>query len=388
MHKNMETPSRPLPLPRREAADIVTPTARTASGIWSLDGDRLSSVEDFDVGPAVVLVPTETVLILVVDLPLPTRAKRIAALPFAVEDRIAEPIEDVHVALGAEVAPGRFLVGIVRHDVMRRWTLRLIEAELEQAMLVPDAIGLPVPGDESWSIDIAAGRAMVRRPDASGFALPVAHLESAWRAAGSPACIAYGDAPPPALDAASAAIEAEPLAARLTIPALDLRQGMYARPRRAAHPLWRRIAIVAAIGASAHGAIAAADTIALSRIADTRETEARALVAGVAPGVAIGDDLRTAVADLVPTANATPGTFLPLMGRTSRALQSTGAPVSVRSLAFDASAGSIVIDVEAADIAGLQRVAGALTGAGLTAEAGAASVDQGRATGSFTVRAP
>ena len=56
--------------------------------------------------------------------------------------------------------------------------------------------------------------------------------------------------------------------------------------------------------------------------------------------------------------------------------------------AFDASAGTLVIDVEAADIAGLQRVAGAFTEAGLTAEAGAASVDQGRAIGSFTVRAP
>ncbi len=383
----METPARPLPIIRPLPPIATAPSARTASGVWSLDGDRLSSVEDFDTGPAVVLVPTENVLILVVDLPLPTRAKRIAALPFAVEDRVAEPIEELHIALGAEVAPGRFLVGIVRHDIMRRWTLRLIEAELDRAMLVPDAIGLPVPGDESWSIDIAGDRAMVRRPDASGFALPVAHLEPAWRAAGSPSCIAYGDAPPPALDAAAAAIEAEPLAARLMVPALDLRQGAYARPYRTAHPLWRRIAIIAAVGAVAHGAIAAADTIALSNIANEREAEARALVAGVAPGVTVGDDLSGAVADLVPGATATPGTFVPLMGRVSRALQSTGSPVSVRAIAFDAGSGTLLIDVEAADIAALQRVSGAISGAGLPVEAGAASVDQGLATGTFTVRA-
>ena len=384
----METPARPLPIDRPIPHAPAAPRPRSASGIWSLDGDRLSSVESYDSGPAVVLVPTENVLILVVDLPLLTRAKRIAALPFAVEDRVAEPIEELHVALGAEVAPGRFLVGIVRHDVMRLWTLRLIEAELDRAMMVPDAVGLPVPGDESWSIDMAGTRAMVRRPDASGFALPVAHLEAAWRAAGAPSCIAYGDAPPPALDAASARIEAEPLAARLTVPALDLRQGPYARPRAAAHPLWKRIAMIAAIGASAHGAVAAADTIALANIANTREAEARALVAGVAPGMAVGDDLSTAVADLVPASTAVPGTFLPLMARVSRALQSAGSPVSVRSLAFDGNAGTLVIDVQSADIAGLQRIGGAISATGLIAEAGAASVDEGQATGTFTVRMP
>ena len=53
---------------------------------------------------------------------------------------------------------------------------------------------------------------------------------------------------------------------------------------------------------------------------------------------------------------------------------------------FDRSASALTIVVETSDIAGLQQVAQALARAGLTAQPGAASTDQGRAVGSFAVR--
>ncbi|WP_394652783.1 type II secretion system protein GspL, partial [uncultured Sphingomonas sp.] len=94
-----------------EAPPGASLDASGPAGVWTLTGEALA-VSDAD-GPATVLVPNEAVRLLAVDLPLPTRAKRLAALPFAVEELIAEPIDSVHLALGIELSPKRYLVGVV-----------------------------------------------------------------------------------------------------------------------------------------------------------------------------------------------------------------------------------------------------------------------------------
>lgn len=385
----MENLPRQLPADEAIPAEDLAALQRTSSGIWSLEGDRLVSVEDFADGPAVVLIRSEHVLMLAVDLPpIGSTVRRLAALPFAVEDRIADPLDEVHVALGGELAPNRWLAGVVRHDLMRQWLLRLAEAGLEHASLVPDALALPVPGAGSWSVDLAGERAMVRAPDGTGFAMPLALLVPAWQAAGSPETIAYGDPLPPQMQGPQAGLEIQPLASRLLAPALDLRQGRYAAPRRKADPLWKRMALVAAIGALAHGAIAAADTLALTRIADQRDAEVRAYATTAQPSLVIGSELGATLADMTPdAASGAPSQFLTLLTRTGGALASVQPAAGWRSVAYDRSAGALTIVVESGDIAGLLQVAQALAKAGLTVEPGAASTDQGRAVGSFAVRA-
>lgn len=381
----MENPALPLPL----AGEDSPVFSRTSSGVWSLEDDRLASIAEFDDGPVVVLVRCEHVLVLTVALPpMPSAARRRAALPFAVEERIADPLEEVHVALGAQVAPGVWLAGVVRHDLMRRWVMRLEDAGIERASIVPDALSLPVPGSDSWSVDLAGERAMVRASDGTGFALPLPLLTPAWKAAGEPACIAYGDSLPPPMQAARTALEAEPLANRLMLPALDLRQGSYALPPRRIDPLWKRVAGVAALGALAHAFILVADTLALYDIASDREAEVRAMAASVQPSLVLGPDIGSALADMAPDgATGGPSQFLSLLVRTGAALGGLPRPVSWRSISFDRTAATLNIEVEADDIGGLQQVADGLTRSGLSAQQGAASIDLGRAVGSFAIRA-
>lgn len=368
---------------------------RNSSGIWSLDGDRLASVEDFAEGPAVVLVPSEHVLLLAVDLPpIANAAKRRQAAPFAVEDRIAQPLEEVHVALGDELKPGRWLIGVVRHDMMRQWVARLERAELTHAALVPDCLSLPRPAGNSWSVDLAAGRAMVRPADGTGFAVPLQLLERSWRSAGEPECVAFGDELPPPMHAPALELQAEPLAERLLLPALDLRQGIYAAPRRRVDALWKRAATVAALGALAHAGIAIADTLALRDIAEQREQEVRQLAQNRQPPVILGPDLSTtagtleaqALAEEASGGVATPGMFLPLLTRAGGALAAAGPAITWRSLGYDGSGQILTVEVEASDAATLQRAASALQDAGLQVTPGA-PVDGGMGSiASFAVR--
>ncbi len=351
------------------------------AGLWSLVGGELSEIARFDIGPTIVLVPTEEVLLLTADLPLPGLRRRAEALPFAIEDRIAQPLGAVHIALGAELAPQRHLAGVVSHDVMRDWVATIDAAGLAQARIVPDALLLPIPAAGCWSVDRMGARALVRRDDGTGLALPIAHLAAAWAAAGRPRCIAYGAPLPDGMADSESTIAPIP-----ADPALDLRHGAYALPHATIPRLARRLAMVAALGLVAHGAIAGLDTLALRHTAAKRAAETRALIAQVAPSAAIGDDVAASAADLLPANGSGASAFLPLLVRVGGALRQIGPAAALRSVAFNAQAGTIALQVETGDMASLQRVTPALAAQGLSAESGAASMSQGKAVGAFLVR--
>ncbi|MCW3847450.1 type II secretion system protein GspL [Sphingomonas sp. LB-2] len=317
-------------------------TAR-AAGVWSLSGGRLI-INEPD-GPATILVPTESVLLLAVDLPLSSRAKRLEALPFAIEDRIADSIDAVHLALGAAIAPKRYLVGVVRHQVMANWVEAADAAGLGHAAIVPDALALPVPAEGGWSVDLAGSRAVVRAGDGTGFALGAAMLRPAWEAAGKPPATAYGAPLPAEMMLEGAALEPEALASRLAPPALDLRQGAYAR-RRATSNTLRRIGWIVALGAAAHTGIALADTVMLRVIADRRAEDTRKLVTQMAPGVPVTGDVAATAANLLPAGGGggAPQVFLPLLNRVSGALAPLGV-ISAQKIAFEGN--MLILDLDA-----------------------------------------
>ena len=368
------------------------------AGLWALVGDRLECVDEFAPGPPIVLVPSEAVLTLAVPLPpLGNVMRRREALPFAIEDAIAEPLDQAHVALGGEQAPGLWLAGIVSHWIMREWVAMLADAGLTRAAMLPDALCLPVPPEASWTVDVSGDRVLVRAGDGTGFALPLAQFEAAWRAAGEPACIGYGQPLPPHFAAVQTDLALQPLAARVLAPALDLRQGPYAAPRRPFNPLWRRIALIAGIGALAHGVIAIADTAALTHLAHLREAQVRTLAAGLQSPVTIGADPGDTLNALAPDAAAAgPSRFMSLLSRSAAAIGADQTPGQIpgqnpnlwRSVAFDRAAGTLTIEVEANDIADLQRISQALAHAGLGVQPGAATSEGGHAVGSFVIRAP
>lgn len=335
-------------------------------GVWALtDGRAIIAEPD---GPATLLVPSESVLLLGVDLPLGSHAKRLAALPFAIEDRIADPIESVHLSLGSEIAPKRYLVAVVRHALMRDW-VEIAEAEgLGRAAMVPDALALPVP-DEGWSAEAGDGRVLVRSADATGFAIPAALAGQAWEAAGRPriwniGAVPIGELPQEPWPAGGGA-----LAGRLSRPAVDLRQGIYAR-RGAGGSNWlKRLGWVAAAGIAAHTVIAAADTVMLRAIAERRADDTRAAVAQAAPGANLDGDLRVSVADMLPPPGPAGSRFLPLVTRTSNALAPLSSAVTAQSMRFEGNA--LVMEIEPGEAGLADRVRDAMRAAGMNAEVAA-----------------
>lgn len=343
------------------------PSEPLAAGVWTLAGDRLIiAARDW---PATILVPTGQVRLLAVDLPLPSHARRVAALPFAVEDRIAEPIDSVHLALGEQLSSGRYLVGVVRHDVMARWVALADEAGVGHAAMVPDVLTMPRPA-EGWAVSQSGGRAAVREAEGTGFEVPAALLRPAWEAAGRPDIISYGEMLPDDMQKAASALDPAAFgpAAGAAVAALNLRQGPYAVRKVAGSNLWRKFAWVAAIGAAAHILIALGDTLMLRNIANLRENEARAAASLAAPGVALGDDLANSITGMLPSGGAqVPQLFLPLVTRVSGALGPLAGSFAVRAMTFQGRL--LTLDLEASPDATLAaRIEAALKANGVGAQ--------------------
>lgn len=134
--------------------------------------DPLQSVLD-TVGnrEVVLLVPTEDVILTEVDLPIRQRAKLLQAVPFALEDQLAEDIDLLHFAIGERQADGRIPVLAVAHERMQSWLAPFRSAGIVPRAMLPDALCLPGPVDAShWSVLCEGPRSIVRTAAFEGFA--------------------------------------------------------------------------------------------------------------------------------------------------------------------------------------------------------------------------
>lgn len=338
------------------------------TGLCRIIDDRIVAVDALYDGPVTVLVPSEDVLVVAVDLPFASRRQREAAAPFAVEGLIAQPLDQVHVALGMEVAPNRHLCGVVRLDVMARWVALLDQAGLHQVVLTPDALMLAAPPTGAWRLVIEGDRALVRTEDGAGFAIDLQGLSAAWEIAGRPRLVSAGDPLPEIMregvddSTFELTTTGRPL---LVAPPLDLRQGAFAarhaRPRSMARTLGR----VAAAAVAAHLAILVVDTVALDRSADRAEARTRQLLAARAPGAESEPDLVAAVDRVAPEASgASGGPFIATLGRVSAALPGTRTRFRAITYAPDQP---LELAVSAPDAAALDAAVRALNQTGLQA---------------------
>lgn len=350
-------------------ADTTYGPARTtivAEGLWRIQSDAVVPVDRSWTGPLTVFVPSEKILTAVVDLPFASRTQRKQAAPFALEGLIAEPLEQVHVALGVEVSSRRHLCAVVRHGVMREWIALLAQAGLERCILLPDALALAEPPLGYWRVVIEGDRALVRTDDGGGFAVETSALPAAWEAGGRPAVIAEGDPVPEVMRDGLQDVTLEmPGSTRPSVvaPPIDLRQGLYAVQGSEEASPWRLVASVAAAGIAAHLALITIDTLALYGMAERREAETRRLIADRQPALQAEPDLVSAVDQIAPIAGGE-GPIVRMIGRTSRAL--VGQPLTYRAIQYDAD-GPTTLAVTAPDAAAVGGAVAALTGAAIPA---------------------
>ncbi|MDX2298129.1 MAG: type II secretion system protein GspL [Xanthomonadaceae bacterium] len=215
--------------------------ARVQSGVPAPDSER----------EVWAVLPAEDVLLMQAPRVARSAAQLQQALPYAIEDQLAAPIETQHVAWAAAADPNQVLVAVVARD-----RLDALLAALRGHGLEPDAV-IPEPLLLAWSpasssVLLEPGRAVLRYGEARAF---VGHPDELAMFAGSVGAALDGIAidgtqsplPLRATQVREDALQAYAERARGE-PPLNMLQGAYA-PRRSLGHARRRWRLAALLGA-------------------------------------------------------------------------------------------------------------------------------------------
>lgn len=124
----------------------------------------------------IVLLPLEQMLLTSVN----TRARKQKhlqkAVPFALEDELADGVENLHFALGHRYGENDFPVAVINKHTLDRILDELAEAGIYPDLLTADIFGLPFR-EGTWTILIENERALVRTAKYQGFTIDLHNLQ-------------------------------------------------------------------------------------------------------------------------------------------------------------------------------------------------------------------
>ncbi len=127
-------------------------------------------------GALVVLIPSTQVLLTSAKVPSKQRQRVAQAVPYVLEDRLADEVEKLHFALGGSDDKGQQRVAVIRHADMQAIQQRLHNAGLKPTWIIPDLFAVPYP-EKGWGL-LYLGNLVLLRTDAySGLALEAQTLK-------------------------------------------------------------------------------------------------------------------------------------------------------------------------------------------------------------------
>lgn len=115
-----------------------------------------------------VCVPGSTIMLMHATIPSHNNQKILQAIPFALEDRLAQDVDTLHFAIGTRDSHG-YPVAVVTRAHMQEWLDELSAAGLAPVEMLPDMQTLPVQ-EKTLVLALDDGQVLVRFPDATAIA--------------------------------------------------------------------------------------------------------------------------------------------------------------------------------------------------------------------------
>lgn len=149
-----------LPAAAETPAEWIAVDASGARRGPPVTGPLEEAAADLGERRVIALVPGTEVLTASVDVPVKGGARLQAALPYALEEHLAEDVEKLHFAAGARHESGKVPVAVVSRDTLAGWLARLSEAGITPWSVVPENYGLArLPG--TISLLVAENQVMI-----------------------------------------------------------------------------------------------------------------------------------------------------------------------------------------------------------------------------------
>ena len=124
----------------------------------------------------IALAPSEHITLTQVSLPVRQTSRLLQAIPFALEDQLADDVDDLHFAIGSKLSDGTTPVAVVAKEKMQGWLSAFEEVGLQLDLMLPDVLALPWQADHTTLCIDQNNRCLVRDAAMRGYALPSALL--------------------------------------------------------------------------------------------------------------------------------------------------------------------------------------------------------------------
>ena len=130
----------------------------------------------------IVMVSGVEVVLTDVELPVMNRQKLLKAIPFALEEQLANDVEDNHFAVGERQKENAVNVAIVERRIIEMWLHGLNDVGIQPDVVTTEILGVPYE-ENCWTILLKSSdkqsksKAILRTNLQSGIALDIANVE-------------------------------------------------------------------------------------------------------------------------------------------------------------------------------------------------------------------
>ncbi len=116
----------------------------------------------------VVFIPNEDVLLTSIDIPSKNKKQLLQAIPYALEERLAEDVDSLHFAIHRENDDSPTHVAIINHQRMEDWLNILREHNVHPHYVLPSLFAIPSKPD-GWTLINSQDKSQLRQDKWSGF---------------------------------------------------------------------------------------------------------------------------------------------------------------------------------------------------------------------------
>ncbi|MET0093048.1 MAG: type II secretion system protein GspL [Sedimenticola sp.] len=124
-----------------------------------------------------LLAPSEDVSLFKLNIPNRNRTVLDKALPYALEERLAEDVEELHVIVLHREAPETVYAAVIKKSLMERWIKDADESGLTLNRIVPEVLALPRT-DQAWHLVTDENTSMIRTGPWSGVTIDRTQIQS------------------------------------------------------------------------------------------------------------------------------------------------------------------------------------------------------------------
>lgn len=330
----------------------------TGEGQWLTLGECAASLEG---RPVALVLPMEQAASFLISLPTQKARWMRQALPYAVEELLAEEVELFHLALGEMTADGRYRVFAIRRSLLGGWLDELQDRDVNVAAIYLDADLLPRDGDQALQVgervllggELEARLAIAaeRWPQFRGFCTTLVQP--------------------------SVSDEPYQLLAQGRAKAVDLAQGEFA-PRRdnQAWTVWKPFVALLALWAVGYLGFCMVQTWQLERRGDAFNAASVALYKELFPEDQRIVNLKAQFAEHLSQGQQSEGGFLSMLEQASGAIAEAKSPLTVVQVDYSQVRGDLALQIRAKDFSALEQLRQRLVEGGLKVQLGSASREE------------